>query len=92
MARRLSKASLLAYDLRERGMKPELVILQALAAKPKASGATSHVVIKAERAGWSAYSRPGTPSPTALTSAPLRCWCRSMTSVYCAKPLSKAAR
>ena len=49
MARRSRKASLLAYDLRERGMKPELVILQALAAKPKASGATSHVVIKAER-------------------------------------------
>ena len=36
-------------ELRERGIKPELVILQTLEARPETSGGTPHLVVEAER-------------------------------------------
>src|SRR5215210_3161716 len=36
-------------DLRKRSMKPELVILQTLEARPETSGGTPRIVVEAER-------------------------------------------
>ena len=48
-------------ELRERGIKPELVILQTLAARPETSGGTPRLVVEAERSWIECLSNAGHP-------------------------------
>lgn len=82
----------LLMGLRNGGMKPELVILQTLAAKRKESGASSHVVIEAKRGWMDRLLEAGHPLTNSAHERPTPMLCGSAIPVFCAKPLSEAAR